>query len=298
MTTSLREHRISRALTPSDIAEQVGVHPTSILRWERGERLPGPTHIRRLARTLAIETAEVARIFDGLRAPTPSVPHTLRGHGLRPLRRRAGVPVVQLAEAVAVPAATVYNWESGRARIPLKHLPTLAAILDIDAETLRRLLSAAPAVVAAAGSPPSALRRLRRRTGLSQSQVAQRIGASRHSISTWERGQPPPLSALRRLANLYGVPVSTVARVAGVRPPRALDRRTWTPGDLHEVLCAVRQWAGLTQAEVAARLSCSTSAVRGWESARATPGTALRLRLERLYGLPAGALLTAYPTRR
>lgn len=296
MTTFLRDRRKSRALTVADLAERVGVHPTSVLRWERRDRLPGPSHIRRLARNLAVETAEIASFFDDVRAPAHHDADTVRGHGLRPLRQTVRVPAARLAAAAGVPTASIYNWESGRVRIPRRHLPALAEQLGLDAASLRRFLSSAPAVVAAAGPPPSELRRLRRRTGLSQAQVARRIGAGRHSVGAWERGQPPPLAAVRLLAAVYGVPVERVARAAGVTPPRLLDRRTWAAGDLPEVLETVRLWAGLTQVEVAERISCSVSSVRAWENGRGGPGPALRRRLESLYGLPDGAFLTAYPS--
>ena len=297
MATFLRDRRKSRSLTAADLAERVGVHPTSVLRWERRDRLPGPSHIRRLARTLAVETAEIASFFDDVRAPTQWDDDSVRGHGLRLLRQTARVPASVLAVAAGVPTSSIYNWEAGRARIPRCHLPALAERLGLDAASLRRFLASAPAAPAAPEPPLSELRRLRRRTGLSQSQVAARIGAGRHSLSAWERGQRPPLAAVRPLAGVYGVPVARVARAAGVTPPRLLDRRTWAPGDLPEVLETVRRWAGLTQGQVAERLSCSVSSVRAWENARGVPGSALRRRLERLYGLPRGGLLTAYPTR-
>jgi transcriptional regulator with XRE-family HTH domain len=297
VTTFLRDRRRSRSLTAADLAARVGVHPTSILRWERRDRLPGPSHIRRLARSLAVETAEIASFFDDVRAPLRLDSDTVRGHGLRPLRHTARVPAARLAAAAGVPTATVYNWESGRARLPRRHLPILAKELGLDEAGLGRFLAAAPAAVAVPGPPPSELRRLRRRVGLSQAQVAVRIGASRHSVSAWERGQRPPLAAVRLLAGVYGVPVARVARAAGVNPPRLLDRRTWAPGDLPEVIEAVRLWAGLTQADVAERVSCSVASVRAWENARGVPGRTLRRRLERLYGLPEDELLRAYPIR-
>jgi transcriptional regulator with XRE-family HTH domain len=296
VATFLRDRRKSRSLTAADLAERVGVHPTSILRWERRDRMPGPSHIRRLARTLAVETAEIASFFDDVRPPAQRDDDSVRGHGMRRLRQTARVPASVLAAAAGVPTSSIYNWEAGRARIPRRHLPALAERLGLDAASLRRFLASAPAAVAAPG-PLSELRRMRRRTGLSQSQVAALIGAGRHSLSAWERGQRPPLAAVRPLAGVYGVPVARVARAAGVTPPRLLDRRTWAPGDLPEVLETVRLWAGLTQGQLAERLSCSVSSVRAWENARGVPGSALRRRLERLYGLPHGGLLTAYPTR-
>lgn len=296
MSTFLRDHRESRSLTAADLAERVGVHPTSVLRWERRDRLPGPSHIRRLARTLAVDTAEIASFFDDVRPPAQYDVDTVRGHGLRPLRQAARVPAARLAAAVGVPTAGIYNWESGRARIPAHHLPAMAGQLGLDPGALRRFLIAAPAAVAD-DRPVSELRRLRRRTGLSQALVARRIGSSRHSLSAWERGAQPPLAAVRLLAGVYGVPVARVARAAGVTPPALLDRRTWNTGDLPEVLETVRLWTGLTQADVAERCACSVSSVRAWERGRGVPGPALRRRLEQLYGLPEGGLLTAYPAR-
>lgn len=199
MSTFLRDRRVSRSITTADLAEQLGVHPNSVLRWERGDRLPGPGHITRLARTLAIETVEVVGFFDGVRPPAERIVESVRGHGLRPLRH-------------------------------------------------------------------SELRRLRRRTGPSQQVVARRIGTGRHSLGAWERGQQPPLVAVRRLATVYGVPVARVARAAGVTPP----------------------------AQLAERCGCSTSAVRVWERGQGEPGPALRHRLEGVYGLPEESLLTAY----
>ena len=290
----LRDRRASRSLTTTDLARELGVHPTSVLRWERRERLPGPEHIHGLARSLAVDAATVAGFFDEVRPAASPVPDNPRGHGLRPLRRAARLPAVRIAEAVGVPPATIYNWEAGRARIPVHHVPALAELLRIETAALLGLLDQWPAQIQ---RPPelSGLRRLRRRTGLSQSRVAERLGVSRHSLSAWERGGRPPLAGLRGLAGLYGVPVSVVARAAGVRAPRLLDRRQWTPGDLADVLATLRQWAGIGQRELAERCHRSVSTVRGWEHGRGRPRPSCRRRLERLYGLPEGALLTAYP---
>jgi transcriptional regulator with XRE-family HTH domain len=243
VSTFLRERRLSRALSAEQLADQLGVHPASVLRWERRERLPGPRHIHGLASSLAVDPAAVARFFDEARTPTAEPPSGLRAPGLRELRSAARLP----APARAVPAA--------------EH----------------------------------PLRRLRRRTGLSQSVVAERIGVSRHSVSAWERGQVAPLGAVRRLSSVYGVPVAAVARAAGVAPPPLLDPRAWTPGDLPEALRTQRAWSGRTQAELAARVGCSADAVRAWERGRAVPSASFRARLEEAYGLGEEALVSAFP---
>lgn len=292
MSTFLRDHRLGQALSARQLADRLGVHPTSVLRWERRERLPGPGHIHGLARSLAVDPAAVARFFDEAREPTPDPAPGLRVPGLRVLRSAARLPASRVAEAVGVPAASVYRWEAGRARLPVRHLPTLAELLAVETAELRSLL-ARPGTPAPAPEHP--LRRLRRRTGLTQAAVARQVGASRHSVSAWERGQVPPLGAVRRLARVYGVPVARVARAAGVAPPPLLDPRRWSSGDLPEALRTLRAWSGRTQAELAAQLGCSADAVRSWERGRGVPGAVLRTRLERTYGLGEGALLRAWP---
>ncbi|KRA38819.1 MULTISPECIES: helix-turn-helix transcriptional regulator [unclassified Nocardioides] len=292
MTTLLRSERARRGLRASDLAREIGVHPMSILRWERRERLPGPVHIHALARVLELEPARIAGFFDDVREAAPSAaPAGHRGHGLRPLRLRAGVAVTTIAAALDVPASTVYNWEAGRVRIPEVRLPGLAAILGLTPAGLAAGLASPVLVNHRPDAPPSPLRRLRHRSRLSQSRVAALAGIDRRSLGAWERGEAePPLAALRRLGRVYGVPVSAVARAAGVTPPRLLDRRQWQPGDLPAVLRTLRQWTGLTQGELAARCGCSVAAVRGWEAGRAEPGARLLAGLERALSLPSGAL--------
>jgi transcriptional regulator with XRE-family HTH domain len=292
-TNYLREHRLGRELSTGEVAARLGVHPTSVLRWERRERLPAPVHLHGLAQLLRLETREVAGFFDAARRRPGLEVESVRGHGLRPLRTAARLPAPRIAEAVGVPAATVYNWESGRARIPLDRLPRLARVLGLEARVLHDLLTRARPV------PPTPRRTeltlLRRRTGLSRAAVAAAIGASRHSLGAWERGRRPPLSAVRRLADVYGVPVGVVARAAGVGAPPLLDRRRWRPGDLPALLRTLREWAGLTQRQVAEWCGCSTDAVRGWERGRSTPRPATRARLEALHALAPGELLRAFP---
>jgi transcriptional regulator with XRE-family HTH domain len=294
-STPLREHRLHHRLSPDELATRIGVHPTTVLRWERGDRLPGPSHLKALAGELGLETAEVAGFFDAFRTSTPRAPtNALPARSLRVLRHRAQVPAVRLAETVGVPPATVYNWEAGRARLPLEHLPKLARVLRLDLDALRDLIARPPAK--AARRPPGPLRRMRHRTGLTQAVVARRIGTSRHLVGSWERGeQRPPLSAVRRLAGVYGMPVSAVARAAGVRPPELLDPRSWSPGDFPAALRVLRQWSGLRQRDVAERCGCSVAAVRAWEAGRGVPLPARRRRLEEIFGLRPDALVRALP---
>lgn len=290
MTTLLRSERARRGLRATDLAQEIGVHPMSILRWERRERLPGPVHIHALARVLELEPAHVAGFFHDAR-PASAAEAGHRGQGLRGLRWRASVSATHLADQVGVPASTVYNWEAGRARIPTERVDGLAQALGLSAEALVAQLAAPTAAPGRPRPPSSPLRRLRHRARLSQARAAAAAGVDRHALGSWERGAgTPPLAAIRRLATAYGVPVAQVARAAGVEPPHLLDRTRWGRGDLPGVIRTLREWAGLTQGDLARRCGCSAAAVRTWESARVVPSGRMVARLELAFGLPAGAL--------
>jgi transcriptional regulator with XRE-family HTH domain len=59
------------------------------------------------------------------------------------------------------------------------------------------------------------LRAARERAGLSQRDVAERIGATQTMVCVWERGRyEPTLTALRRLAEIYGT--TAAALIGGV----------------------------------------------------------------------------------
>lgn len=291
MDTPLRDQRTRRALSAHEVARRVDVHPTSVLRWERRERLPGPEHLRALAGALAVDVSRVASFFDEARTPAPA-PAGVRGTGLRALRHEAAVPVRHIAAHLGLHESTVYNWEAGRVRIPDAHLPALARLLGTSEPRLRERLASSPSLPV---TPLPPLRRLRRRTGLSQEAVARRVGTTRRRVGAWERGEVPPLWAVRRLAGVYGVQVSQLAGLVGLAAPRLLDPARWSAGDLPEVMATLRAWSGLTQAEVAHRCDLHRTTVRAWENGRAVPSARSRERLERLLGLAPGALLVAYP---
>jgi transcriptional regulator with XRE-family HTH domain len=252
----LRDQREARRLSLHELSAVLGVHPTSILRWERRERFPGPTHVRGLAEVLGLSVGTVSGFFDEARAGRPHRQLGLRGYGIRCLRLSRGMSAASLAQALEVSPAHVYNWESGRARLPVRLVPSLARALDMDEDGLERWLRSAPRPepVRPSSSP---LRQLRHRSGMSQEQVAAAIGTSRRSLGKWEGGATVPLRAVRELARLYGVPAS--------------------------------------QARLGALCEVSTASVRSWESGRTIPRAHSRGRLEQLYGLPPGALLQACP---
>ena len=294
----LRALRRTRRLRATDVAATLSVHPNTILRWERGERLPGPHVIHDLAQALGVPRQQITHFFDAHRLPAE--PTTgVRGTALRPIRRRQDTTARELASRLGVPAHTIYNWESGRCRIPDQLLDPLAGALGVPSARLRRLLMTTPreAGPASFDIPAPTLTNLRRRRGLTVTASARFVGVSRWSIRAWEdRRTVPPLWAIRRLATLYGVRAAEVAEACGAALDVKLHPRSWRPGDFGEVLATLRAWTGVTQRDLAERLGAGTATVRAWEAGRCRPRAASLRKLERLFGLPHSALDAAVTT--
>lgn len=67
-----RQTREALGLTLRQVGDYVGVHPSSVSRWEAGLSLPAPGHIARLALVLQWEQEErqwAALLLAGLPAP-------------------------------------------------------------------------------------------------------------------------------------------------------------------------------------------------------------------------------------
>ncbi len=100
----------------------------------------------------------------------------------------------------------------------------------------------------------AALRSARERAGLSQSQLARRVGAADgQRISRWERGEARPRSATQ---------LSALADVLGVTPQSLLEAPA-QPVTLRWLRFA----AGMTVEDLAASAHISVATVKRWESA-------------------------------
>lgn len=73
-------------------------------------------------------------------------------------------------------------------------------------------------------SRPSALKAARKRLGLSQAQMAKRLGVSQPTVCNIEKGKPP--RSTRRwkwIAREYGVPMRTLLVHFTSEPPRSAE---------------------------------------------------------------------------
>ncbi len=159
-------------------------------------------------------------------SPSNQGPWASFGCRLRHLRAQAGLTQRDLAIAVGVTGSMVLRWER-RGVIPsAARLPQLAAALGAPSDALFE--QAAPDVggqPTASGVPaPASLRALREAAGLSQWQLAVRLGVTEGAVSRWEAGDRQPNARyLADLARLIGAGSVDTVLAALAAPPAARD---------------------------------------------------------------------------
>lgn len=210
--------------------------------------------------------AVITAYFDEARAQGQPTDESCAGRGLRRLGAAHRLTPSEVADRISVPPRMVYNWESGDARLPNRLLVLLAEVFSTSTDNLQRWLRRGPVRVIpqAPGPQPAAPAPAggRLAAGRSQDQLARSVGVGLSSLKAWEYGAAPALPAIRGLALALDLPAVKLASTLGLALPRELVSTTWQPGDLSEVLRALRLWNQLTQAELAARCGCSLASVR------------------------------------
>jgi transcriptional regulator with XRE-family HTH domain len=112
-------------LTRAAVAEQLGVVQNTVVSWELGYRVPGPSHVRRLAQVLQIEHAALVAVL-----PRKN-PTTALGDLILARKRALGLRSADVAQRVGATEATISRWVHGHNRPARTSLYRLAAALEV-----------------------------------------------------------------------------------------------------------------------------------------------------------------------
>ena len=162
-----------------------------------------PGRLLRLLTTTPRDAA--AGPFDASRART-----------LETLRRRRGLTVTASARFVGVSRWSIRAWEDRRTVPPLWAIRRLATLYGVTAAEVAEVCGAALDVKLhprtwRPGDFGEVLVTLRAWTGVTQRDVAERLGAGTATVRAWEAGRCRPRAAsLRKLERLFGLPLSAL----------------------------------------------------------------------------------------
>jgi transcriptional regulator with XRE-family HTH domain len=220
--SALRRLRQGRDLSAARVAELVGVSTHTVYNWERGATHVPARQVEPLARALQLTAdallAALDRPVSGCLVGPPSP--------LARLRLRARISQVAAAHTLGISRSSIRVYESGRP-VPLAQLRRMAALYRVP---MARLAAAGgvrcPRELDLKTWQPGdlgrVLRVLREWSGLTQGELALRIGASRDAVRAWENGRYQPGPPLRQsLEELYRLPEGGLQRayVGGLVSP-------------------------------------------------------------------------------
>lgn len=274
--------RLAAGLSLREFARAIPVSVATASRWETGRRRPHSADCAQIVITLGLDAGTVRSWFAGQQLLSTEA---LRGHNLRRLRTERNLSRRALADAVGVSVATVAHWECGRRALPVARVPDLADALHLAPGQLVSICFAPIDPVRETG----ALAVLRRRVGMTQVDVAERVGVSTGTVSAWERGvRTPAWPRLRALQRVYCCSVTDIAQAAGVHVPPQPNDSAQPP--LATAITSARCWRGASLRTTAARISVNWQTLRRWERGETTPGIREVRSLEGVLGVSPGSL--------
>lgn len=163
------------------------------------------------------------------------------GEIIRHIRKERGLTQLALAMRLGVTPQAVGKWERGESEPDLSLLIPLAEALRVTPGTLfgaeREDWRGCPDFLA--DGLPESLRRRRRAAGLTQTQLAERLGIRPQTVSKWETGVcAPDIGYCRALCGLYGITPAALLSERPAPPPALPKAAAPAAAAAHAAACA------------------------------------------------------------
>jgi len=183
----LKDLREGFDITQQELARLLQISPVTVTSWETGKSHPRAANLEQLAALAQKKQADVDAALG--RHPVPE----FTGSEVRRLRKGLGITQIALAKLIGVSAAAITAWETGKtipSRESRRALSQLAEKSqdEVDAQLSRSGLMPPPEATLSGAD----IRRLRQQAGMSQRDLARKLGVSVNSVCNWETGRTEP----------------------------------------------------------------------------------------------------------
>ena len=253
----LRQLRLERKLSQSDLVKRTGLALSSISRYEIGKSVPTPQRCADLASALGVHERDLLPLL------TKPPETTEFGRTLRRLRQERGLTQQQLGERIGAQAGLISKYENRMNYYPSQRvLVGLVSALEVPEEELARLLPRRPETTPFGRE----LRDLRIQRKMTQKQLADRIQCGHGLIANYEIGrmQPGPKN-LSAIARALRVPRRKLRALVA---ERGAEKHATAFG---KVLRKARIASGMTQRQLARILRLRPGTITSYETANIYP---------------------------
>ena len=190
-------------LTQEELAKLLEVSPVTVTAWETSKSRPRASNLAQIVTLRGMDQAAVDRGLERKPAPGPVKPAQIKR-----LRRKLGLTQADTARLLDVSGAAVTSWETGKTAPSRENRIALAALRgqsreEADRKLGRQAAAGGPGGPSGADMPPANVKAIRTALGLSQKELADKLGVSANSVSNWETGRSRPRrSTVRKLLDL------------------------------------------------------------------------------------------------
>jgi DNA-binding transcriptional regulator YiaG len=183
---SLRSLRRRLDLTQQECARLLEVSPVTITSWETGKSRPRKNNLALFVTLRDMGREDVDKAL-GRHAALPP----MAAEDVKKLRQQLNLTQAELALKVGVTSAAVTLWETGRSR-PSRKVRAKIAELTASAPAAEVGQPEGAGVRETPTLTPAGIRDIRGRLGLSQEDLAARLGVSANTVYNWESGRTAP----------------------------------------------------------------------------------------------------------